>query len=230
MTDVLGRSWQMGTIQLDYQMPVQFGLTYMGPTTASTAPVVIHRALLGSLERFIGHPHRALRGRLPLLARAGAGAHPAGRRGAPGGGAGPRRAARGEGFRVGRRRARRDAREAHPRRRAREGRRSSSSTATASPTRRSPCASGAEASRPFRSPSSSRRSATSPPSGPSAPLSLPDPIGCRRACYDRRSASRSGQLPHLPGMTRGGSTEPVRVRGEETSRCLQRFCRLQGGS
>ena len=36
MTDVLGRSWQMGTIQLDYQMPVQFGLTYMGPTTAST--------------------------------------------------------------------------------------------------------------------------------------------------------------------------------------------------
>ncbi|MGZ4281534.1 MAG: threonine--tRNA ligase [Gaiellaceae bacterium] len=54
MTDVLGRSWQMGTIQLDYQMPVQFGLTYMGADNQEHAPVVIHRALLGSLERFIG--------------------------------------------------------------------------------------------------------------------------------------------------------------------------------
>ncbi|HET6624066.1 MAG TPA: threonine--tRNA ligase [Gaiellaceae bacterium] len=54
MTDVLGRSWQMGTIQLDYQMPVQFGLTYMGADNREHAPVVIHRALLGSLERFIG--------------------------------------------------------------------------------------------------------------------------------------------------------------------------------
>jgi threonyl-tRNA synthetase len=54
MTDVLGRSWQMGTIQLDYQMPVQFGLTYMGPDNREHAPVVVHRALLGSLERFIG--------------------------------------------------------------------------------------------------------------------------------------------------------------------------------
>ncbi len=54
MTDVLGRSWQMGTIQLDYQMPVRFGLTYMGPDNREHAPVVVHRALLGSLERFIG--------------------------------------------------------------------------------------------------------------------------------------------------------------------------------
>jgi threonyl-tRNA synthetase len=54
MTDVLGRSWQMGTIQLDYQMPVRFGLTYMGADNREHAPVVIHRALLGSLERFIG--------------------------------------------------------------------------------------------------------------------------------------------------------------------------------
>jgi threonyl-tRNA synthetase len=54
MTDSLGRSWQMGTIQLDYQMPVQFGLTYTGADNAEHAPVVIHRALLGSLERFIG--------------------------------------------------------------------------------------------------------------------------------------------------------------------------------
>jgi threonyl-tRNA synthetase len=54
LTDVLGRSWQMGTIQLDYQMPVKFGLTYMGPDNREHSPVVIHRALLGSLERFIG--------------------------------------------------------------------------------------------------------------------------------------------------------------------------------
>ena len=54
MTDVLARSWQMGTIQLDYQMPMQFGLTYMGADNREHSPVVIHRALLGSLERFIG--------------------------------------------------------------------------------------------------------------------------------------------------------------------------------
>ncbi len=54
MTDVLGRSWQMGTIQLDYQMPARFGLTYVGSDNAEHTPVVIHRALLGSLERFIG--------------------------------------------------------------------------------------------------------------------------------------------------------------------------------
>ena len=54
MSDSLGRSWQMGTIQLDYQMPAQFGLTYMGADNREHMPVVIHRALLGSLERFVG--------------------------------------------------------------------------------------------------------------------------------------------------------------------------------
>jgi threonyl-tRNA synthetase len=54
MTDVMGRSWQMGTIQLDAQMPARFGLTYMGADNAEHTPYVIHRALLGSLERFIG--------------------------------------------------------------------------------------------------------------------------------------------------------------------------------
>src|SRR4051794_12017105 len=54
MTDVLGRSWQMGTIQLDAQMPQRFGLTYMGADNQEHTPYVIHRALLGSLERFIG--------------------------------------------------------------------------------------------------------------------------------------------------------------------------------
>jgi threonyl-tRNA synthetase len=54
MTDSLGRSWQMGTIQLDYQMPARFGLTYVGSDNREHTPVVVHRALLGSLERFIG--------------------------------------------------------------------------------------------------------------------------------------------------------------------------------
>jgi threonyl-tRNA synthetase len=54
MTDVLGRSWQMGTIQLDAQMPQRFGLHYMGADNQEHSPYVIHRALLGSLERFIG--------------------------------------------------------------------------------------------------------------------------------------------------------------------------------
>src|SRR5437763_10078647 len=54
MTDVLGRSWQMGTIQLDSQMPARFGLTYMGADNREHTPYVIHRALLGALKRFIG--------------------------------------------------------------------------------------------------------------------------------------------------------------------------------
>ena len=54
MLDVLGRSWQMGTIQLDGLMPKQFGLTYMGADNVEHTPYVVHRALLGSLERFMG--------------------------------------------------------------------------------------------------------------------------------------------------------------------------------
>jgi threonyl-tRNA synthetase len=54
MKDALGRSWQMGTIQADAQMPKRFGLTYMGADNREHTPIVIHRALLGSLERFIG--------------------------------------------------------------------------------------------------------------------------------------------------------------------------------
>jgi threonyl-tRNA synthetase len=66
MTDVLGRSWQMGTIQLDYQMPMRFGLTYMGADNREHHPVVIHRALLGSLERFIGIMIEHYGGAFPL--------------------------------------------------------------------------------------------------------------------------------------------------------------------
>jgi len=54
MTDVLGRSWQLGTIQLDAQMPARFGLSYMGADNTEHPVYVIHRAFFGSFERFIG--------------------------------------------------------------------------------------------------------------------------------------------------------------------------------
>ncbi len=52
--DCLGRSWQLGTIQLDFSMPGRFGLVYMDKDNTEKAPVMIHRAVLGSFERFIG--------------------------------------------------------------------------------------------------------------------------------------------------------------------------------
>ena len=54
MDDALGRKWQMGTIQLDSQMPSRFGLTYMGPDNQEHPLYVVHRALYGSFERFLG--------------------------------------------------------------------------------------------------------------------------------------------------------------------------------
>jgi len=54
MDDALGRKWQMGTIQLDSQMPSRFGLTYVGADNTEHPLYVIHRALYGSFERFIG--------------------------------------------------------------------------------------------------------------------------------------------------------------------------------
>jgi threonyl-tRNA synthetase len=54
MTDSLGRSWQLGTVQLDYQMPKRFALRYAGADNADHTPAMIHRALLGSFERFLG--------------------------------------------------------------------------------------------------------------------------------------------------------------------------------
>ena len=54
MTDSIGRSWQLGTVQLDYYMPEQFELAYTGADNAEHRPVMIHRALMGSFERFIG--------------------------------------------------------------------------------------------------------------------------------------------------------------------------------
>ncbi len=66
MTDSLGRSWQLGTIQLDYNMPDRFGLTYTGADNTEHQPVMIHRALMGSYERFIGILLEHLNGELPL--------------------------------------------------------------------------------------------------------------------------------------------------------------------
>jgi threonyl-tRNA synthetase len=53
LIDAIGRKWQCATIQLDYQMPQRFGLKYVGSDNAEHAPVVIHRAIFGSFERFI---------------------------------------------------------------------------------------------------------------------------------------------------------------------------------
>ncbi|HEX9160668.1 MAG TPA: threonine--tRNA ligase, partial [Thermoanaerobaculia bacterium] len=52
--DAIGRPWQLGTIQLDYALPERFGLEYVGADNSAHRPVMIHRAILGSLERFIG--------------------------------------------------------------------------------------------------------------------------------------------------------------------------------
>jgi threonyl-tRNA synthetase len=66
VTDALGRSWQCGTCQLDFQMPERFGLTYTGADNAEHTPVMIHRALLGSMERFAGILIEHYGGRFPL--------------------------------------------------------------------------------------------------------------------------------------------------------------------
>jgi threonyl-tRNA synthetase len=54
MRDSIGRSWQLGTVQLDYSMPERFDLEYTGADDEPHRPVMVHRALLGSFERFIG--------------------------------------------------------------------------------------------------------------------------------------------------------------------------------
>jgi threonyl-tRNA synthetase len=66
ITDALGRKWQCGTIQLDYQMPQRFDLRYTGADNAEHRPVVIHRAIFGSMERFIAILIEHFAGALPL--------------------------------------------------------------------------------------------------------------------------------------------------------------------
>ncbi|MEA2287039.1 MAG: threonyl-tRNA synthetase [Solirubrobacteraceae bacterium] len=66
MTDTIGRSWQLGTVQLDYYMPERFELQYTGADNADHRPVMIHRALMGSFERFIGILIEHYAGEFPL--------------------------------------------------------------------------------------------------------------------------------------------------------------------
>src|SRR5204862_5744069 len=66
ITDALGRSWQCGTCQLDFQMPERFELSYQGEDNAEHRPVMMHRALLGSIERFVGILIEHHAGKLPL--------------------------------------------------------------------------------------------------------------------------------------------------------------------
>jgi threonyl-tRNA synthetase len=66
VTDALGRSWQCGTCQLDFQMPERFDLSYVGADDATHRPVMIHRALLGSMERFAGILIEHYAGRFPV--------------------------------------------------------------------------------------------------------------------------------------------------------------------
>src|SRR5687768_1102573 len=66
VTDSLGRAWQLGTIQLDYAAPERFDLNYVGQDNAEHRPVVIHRAVCGSLERFIAILIEHYAGAFPL--------------------------------------------------------------------------------------------------------------------------------------------------------------------
>jgi len=54
LRDCIGRTWQCGTIQLDFQMPERFDLSYVGPDGEKHRPVMVHRTVFGSIERFIG--------------------------------------------------------------------------------------------------------------------------------------------------------------------------------
>ncbi len=66
MTDSVGRAWQMGTVQLDYQMPERFEMTYTGDDNAEHRPAMVHRALFGAFERFIGILIEHYAGAFPL--------------------------------------------------------------------------------------------------------------------------------------------------------------------
>ncbi|MEM8737944.1 MAG: threonine--tRNA ligase [Planctomycetota bacterium] len=64
--DVIGREWQLGTVQVDYQLPQRFGLSYTGADNAEHRPIMIHRAPFGSMERFIGCLIEHFNGAFPL--------------------------------------------------------------------------------------------------------------------------------------------------------------------
>jgi threonyl-tRNA synthetase len=64
--DVIGRSWQLGTVQVDYNGPIRFDLTYTGADNQKHRPVMIHRAPFGSMERFVGVLIEHFGGRFPF--------------------------------------------------------------------------------------------------------------------------------------------------------------------
>ncbi|MEI6655092.1 MAG: threonine--tRNA ligase [Verrucomicrobiota bacterium] len=64
--DVIGREWQLGTVQVDYNLPVRFDLTYVGADNQTHRPVMIHRAPFGSLERFTGLLIEHFEGKFPV--------------------------------------------------------------------------------------------------------------------------------------------------------------------
>jgi len=64
--DALGREWQLGTIQVDYNLPERFDITYTGPDGEPHRPVMIHRAPFGSIERFMGILIEHFAGEFPL--------------------------------------------------------------------------------------------------------------------------------------------------------------------
>lgn len=66
LTDAIGRSWQCGTLQLDFQLPERLDASYIGQDGARHRPVMLHRAILGSLERFIGMMIEHYAGKFPL--------------------------------------------------------------------------------------------------------------------------------------------------------------------
>nr|WP_244228308.1 threonine--tRNA ligase [Streptococcus suis] len=66
LEDSLGRTWQCGTIQLDMQMPQRFDLTYVGSDNQKHRPIIIHRVIFGSIERFIGILTEHFAGKFPL--------------------------------------------------------------------------------------------------------------------------------------------------------------------
>lgn len=66
LKDAIGREWQLGTTQVDFNLPERFGAFYIAPDGEKTPPVMIHRAILGSLERFVGILLENFAGHLPL--------------------------------------------------------------------------------------------------------------------------------------------------------------------
>jgi threonyl-tRNA synthetase len=64
--DVIGREWQLGTVQVDYNLPIRFDLSYIGPDNQPHRPVMIHRAPFGSMERFCGVLIEHFAGDFPL--------------------------------------------------------------------------------------------------------------------------------------------------------------------